>query len=73
MTIWEEYQDEDQSNEYLRKYEDEFCRQLHNAGATDQEIDDILDSMWQTETFYESAKEAIQDLRNWERSKKEAP
>ena len=73
MTIWKEYQDEDQSNEYLRKYEDEFCRQLRNAGATDQEIDNILDAMWQTETFYKSAKEAIQDLRNWERNKKEAP
>ena len=62
--LWKEYQVENQSNGFLQKNQEDFCNDLKSAGATDQEIQDILDCMWQTDTFYRTAKEAIDDLRD---------
>ena len=62
--LWKEYQEENQSNDFLRKHQEDFYNDLKSADATDQEIQDILDCMWQTDTFYRSTQEAIDDLRD---------
>jgi len=61
--IWADYQDEDQGNEYIERYEALFLADLQAVGASENEAEMVLDMMWSTLTGYDHAGEALSDLR----------
>lgn len=64
--IWTDYNNASRmQNDFLNQHQNEFSADLRNEGAGEDEINDILNLMWNSDTYYMSANEALADYRKY--------